>query len=57
MSHEIRTPLNGILGMAHILRRGGVTPQQAERLDRIDTSAQHLLALINDILDISKIEA
>lgn len=57
MSHEIRTPLNGILGMAHILRRGGITPQQADRLDKIDTSAQHLLALINDILDISKIEA
>ena len=57
MSHEIRTPLNGIVGMAHILRRGGVTPQQADRLDKIDTSAQHLLALINDILDISKIEA
>ena len=57
MSHEIRTPLNGIVGMAHILRRGGVTPQQADRLDKIDTSAQHLVALINDILDISKIEA
>ena len=57
MSHEIRTPLNGILGMANILRRGGVTRQQADRLDKIDASAQHLLALINDILDISKIEA
>jgi signal transduction histidine kinase/ActR/RegA family two-component response regulator len=57
MSHEIRTPMNGILGMAHLLRRGGVTPKQAERLDTIDTSAQHLLAVINDILDISKVEA
>ena len=57
MSHEIRTPMNGILGMAHLLRREGVTPKQAERLDTIDTSAQHLLAIINDILDISKIEA
>jgi PAS domain S-box-containing protein len=57
MSHEIRTPMNGILGMVHILRRSGVTPQQAERLDTIDKSAQHLLAIINDILDISKIEA
>ena len=57
MSHEIRTPLNGILGMAYILRRDSVTPVQAERLDKIDTSAQHLLGIINDILDISKIEA
>jgi len=57
MSHEIRTPMNGILGMASILRREGVTPQQAARLDTIDTSAQHLLGIINNILDISKIEA
>ncbi|TRZ98127.1 MAG: PAS domain S-box protein, partial [Rhodocyclaceae bacterium] len=57
MSHEIRTPMNGILGMANILRREGVTPQQAQRLDTIDTSAKHLLAIISDILDISKIEA
>ena len=57
MSHEIRTPMNGILGMAHILRRSGVTPAQAGRLDKIDTAAQHLLGIIDDILDISKIEA
>jgi hypothetical protein len=57
MSHEIRTPLNGILGMAHLLRRAGVTPAQADKLDKIDTAAQHLLGIINDILDISKIEA
>jgi CheY-like chemotaxis protein len=57
MSHEIRTPMNGILGMASILRREGVTPQQAKRLDTIDTSAQHLLSVINDVLDLSKIEA
>jgi PAS domain S-box-containing protein len=57
MSHEIRTPMNAILGMAHLLRRGGVTPLQAERLDKIDQASQHLLATINDILDISKIEA
>ena len=57
MSHEIRTPMNGIIGMANILRREGVTPQQAERLDTIDASAQHLLSVINDVLDISKIEA
>ncbi len=57
MSHEIRTPMNGIVGMAHLLRRGGVTPQQAHQLDNIDTAAEHLLGIINDILDISKIEA
>jgi signal transduction histidine kinase/CheY-like chemotaxis protein len=57
MSHEIRTPMNGIVGMAYLLRRDGVTREQAKRLDTIDTSAQHLLAVINDILDISKIEA
>jgi signal transduction histidine kinase len=57
MSHEIRTPMNGIIGMANILRREGVTSKQAQRLDTIDASAQHLLSVINDILDISKIEA
>ena len=57
MSHEIRSPLNGIIGMTHILRRGSVSPVQADRLDKIDTSAAHLLSMINDILDLSKIEA
>jgi PAS domain S-box-containing protein len=57
MSHEIRTPMNGILGMANILRREGITAKQAERLDTIDASAHYLLSVINDILDISKIEA
>ena len=57
MSHEIRTPMNGIIGMANILRREGATSQQLKRLDTIDASAQHLLSVINDVLDISKIEA
>ncbi len=57
MSHEIRTPMNGILGMAHMLRREGVTARQQDRLDKIDNAAQHLLGIINDILDLSKIEA
>jgi hemerythrin-like metal-binding protein/PAS domain S-box-containing protein len=57
MSHEIRTPMNGIVGMANILRREGVTPKQAQRLDTIDAATQHLLSVINDVLDISKIEA
>jgi CBS domain-containing protein len=56
MSHEIRTPMNGILGMAHLLRRGGVSLKQAERLDIIEKSGMHLLGVINNILDISKIE-
>ncbi len=57
MSHEIRTPMNGIIGMANILRREGVTTEQEKRLNTIDTSGQHLLAIINDVLDLSKIEA
>ena len=57
MSHEIRTPLNAITGMTHLLRRDGVTPKQAERLDRIAQAGQHLLNIINDVLDLSKIEA
>lgn len=57
MSHEIRTPLHAVMGMAHLIRRGGVTRQQAERLDRIDFAGQHLLEIISDILDFSKIEA
>ena len=57
MSHEIRTPLNAITGMAHLLRRSGATPDQSERLDKIDTASRHLLDIINAILDLSKIEA
>ena len=57
MSHEIRTPLNAVLGMVHLLRRDTPTPVQVDRLDKIDSASQHLLAVINDILDISKIEA
>ncbi len=57
MSHEIRTPMNAIIGMAHLMRREGVTPRQAERLDKINIAGQHLLEVINGILDLSKIEA
>jgi signal transduction histidine kinase/ActR/RegA family two-component response regulator len=57
MSHEIRTPMNAILGMAHLMRRDGVTPRQAGQLDKIDMAAEHLMNIINDVLDLSKIEA
>ncbi len=57
MSHEIRTPLNAITGMAHVLLRSSVTPIQADQLVKITTAGQHLLELINAILDLSKIEA
>ncbi|MCG2575382.1 PhnD/SsuA/transferrin family substrate-binding protein [Dechloromonas sp. XY25] len=57
MSHEIRTPLNAVLGMVHLLKRDAPTLEQINRLEKIDTASQHLLAVINDILDISKIEA
>jgi hypothetical protein len=57
MSHEIRTPLNGILGMAHLIRRGGLTLEQAKRMDTLQASSEHLLSVINAILELSKIEA
>ncbi|WP_412481087.1 MHYT domain-containing protein [Azonexus sp. IMCC34839] len=57
MSHEIRTPLNAITGMVHLLKRDTLSDKQRERLGKIETAGQHLLALINDILDLSKIEA
>ena len=57
MSHEIRTPMNAIIGLNHLLRRSGATPEQMEKLDKIDSAGRHLLSIINDILDMSKIEA
>ena len=57
MSHEIRTPLNAITGMAHLIRRGGLTPEQDERLDTLEAAGSHLLDIINAVLDLSKIEA
>jgi PAS domain S-box-containing protein len=56
MSHEIRTPLNAIIGLSHLLR-ADATPSQADRLGKVDAAGKHLLSIINDILDISKIEA
>ncbi len=57
MSHEIRTPLNGVLGMAQAMAAETLAPRQRERLDIIDQSGKALLAILNDILDLSKIEA
>ncbi len=57
MSHEIRTPMNAILGFSHLMRRDAVSAQEINRLDKIEAAAKHLLAVINDILDLSKIEA
>ena len=57
MSHEIRTPLNGVLGMAQSLQSDGLTEEQAEKVDLILDSGQTLMTLLNDVLDISKIEA
>lgn len=57
MSHELRTPMNGVLGMAHALAATKLTPQQAGYLDMIVQSGDGLMAVLNDILDLSKIEA
>ncbi len=57
MSHEIRTPMNAMLGFTKLLRRDAVTMQQDGRLVNIERAGQHLLSVINDILDLSKIEA
>jgi signal transduction histidine kinase/CheY-like chemotaxis protein len=57
MSHEIRTPLNGVVGMTEILSRSNLSPRQMESVQTISTSAESLLRIINDILDLSKVEA
>ncbi|MBK9251673.1 MAG: response regulator [Proteobacteria bacterium] len=57
MSHEIRTPMNAILGFTHMLRRDAVSSIEADRLDKLDGAARHLLGVITGILDLSKIEA
>jgi len=57
MSHEIRTPLNGVLGMAQAMAADPLEPVQRQRLDVVRQSGEALLGLLNDILDISKIEA
>ena len=57
MSHELRTPLNAILGFGQLLERQSPTPTQRTRVQHVITAGRHLLALINEVLDISRIEA
>ncbi|MDR0992572.1 MAG: response regulator [Ruminococcus sp.] len=57
MSHEIRTPLNAIIGMSAIAKRSNDTPQIKHSIDSITKASDHLLSVVNDILDISKIES
>ena len=57
MSHELRTPMNAIIGFAAILQRHAADPQQRDKLGKITTAASQLLRLLNDVLDLSKIDA
>ena len=57
MSHEIRTPMNGVMGMAQLLQRDERNPAQKARLDVLIDSGEYLLSILNDILDVSKIDA
>jgi PAS domain S-box-containing protein len=57
MSHEIRTPMNGVMMLTHLLMQTPLNPNQQDKLSKVVGCAEHLLGVINDILDISKIEA
>ena len=57
MSHEIRTPMNGIIGLAHLLQAQLEQPSHKVQLNKIMSLSKHLLGIIDDILDLSKIEA
>ncbi len=57
MSHEIRTPMNAIIGLTHLLQNSTLGVKQRDQLGKVSGAAQHLLGIINDILDLSKIEA
>ena len=57
MSHELRTPMNGVLGMAHALTSGPLDDQQARQVDMLIRSGEGLMTILNDVLDVSKIEA
>ncbi len=57
MSHEMRTPMNAVIGLTHLLHRDATDPAQAARIARVGDAAQHLLHIINNVLDMSRIEA
>lgn len=57
MSHEIRTPINGVIGMAYLILRTSLTPRQRDYVHKIMSSGENLLEIINDVLEISKLEA
>ncbi len=57
MSHEIRTPMNAVIGLTYLLQKSTLTVEQSRKLQQIEKSSQHLMSIINDILDLSKIEA
>lgn len=57
MSHEIRTPLNAILGMTQLMLREPATPEQLDRLGRVEEASDHLLSIVNDVLDLAKVES
>lgn len=57
MSHEIRTPLNAILGFTHLMKAEATTSRQLDQLKKIDVAANHLRSIVNDILDLSKIDS
>ncbi|MFX1678515.1 CHASE domain-containing protein [Mitsuaria sp. CC2] len=57
MSHELRTPMNAVLGIAHLLKRSSLGQDQRQLLGKLETAGKTLLAIINDVLDLAKIEA
>ncbi len=57
MSHEIRTPMNAIMGFTHLLRSEPLTPKQIEGVDKIERAGRHMMSVINEVLDFTKMDA